>query len=235
MCRQLQGWAGRPCRPTNCRGTRLLMCRLGLQTACRAGGAVPGAVLLTIQRGDEARPSRSVTAALAFRRGSEMPWGGADQWGCGPLLRLRRDLLDLVALETEAGHQALLAENERVDIVLQGLGRRALTHAFVDDDNAGADADLESVRLVELLESAGAREEHRVAVLLAARLETERGAGVLVVGDRGPFLEQRTLAVLPSDAEAGLRDRGEDQDGDRRLGELGGERHRCGQILQRRL
>lgn len=49
-------------------------------------------------------------------------------------------------------------------------------------------------------------EEHRIAIRLAARLQPEGGPGRSIVGDRLAVLQERALAVLATDFEAGLCD-----------------------------
>src|SRR4029450_10750750 len=87
---------------------------------------------------------------------------------------LRIDLRDLVALQAEPGHQALLAENERVDIVLHRRARRGLGLTFVHHGDARTDADLEALCLVELGYRGVVHEEHRVAILLRSGLQPRR-------------------------------------------------------------
>jgi hypothetical protein len=55
-------------------------------------------------------------------------------------------------LYPEARHQPLLSEDEGVDIVLQRAGRGGLCQTLVHQDDARADADLETVLVVQLLE-----------------------------------------------------------------------------------
>jgi hypothetical protein len=52
---------------------------------------------------------------------------------------------DLRALDTKAGHQALLAEDEGVDILRERRRSELLRHTLVDHDHAGAHADLEAL------------------------------------------------------------------------------------------
>ena len=89
--------------------------------------------------------------------------------------------------------------------------------------------------VVQLLERLGVHEDHRVAVLLAARLQPERSAGRLVIGNGASALQQGAFAILPADPEAGLRDLGKHEDGMRLRPEL--LRQRCAgvQLLQGRL
>src|SRR6476646_7021963 len=51
---------------------------------------------------------------------------------------LGRDLRDLVALDAEARHEALLSKDEGVDVVLERLRRGALPHPLVHDHDARA-------------------------------------------------------------------------------------------------
>ena len=82
-------------------------------------------------------------------------------------------------------------------------------------DDAGTDADLEPIGVVELLQRLGVHEEHGIAVGLNACLEAERGAAGFVVGDGLVISDQRAVAVQSSDPEAGLGDLGEDENGSR--------------------
>src|SRR5215472_8169458 len=108
----------------------------------------------------------------------------------------RVDLRNLVALDAHAGHQALLTEDEGVDIVLRsGRGQR-LRHAFVDHDHGGTDPDLEPVSLVELPNRLVAHEEHRIAVLLSAGLQPDRCASGVVIRDWLASPEQSAFAEL---------------------------------------
>src|SRR4029453_3033435 len=126
---------------------------------------------------------------------------------------LGRDLRDLVALYSEARHQSLLSEDEGVDIVLQRGGGGCVRPPLVHQDDARADADFETLRIVQLLERLRVHEEHRIAILLAARLQAERSTRRLVIASRGPALQQGAFSILPADPEAGLRDLREDQNG----------------------
>src|SRR5262245_28989199 len=126
------------------------------------------------------------------------------------LLLLGVDLRDLVPLDPEPGHEPLLAEDERVDVVLHCRGRRTLRLPLVQNDNARTDADLESARGVELLDGLGVHEEHRVAVGLRAHLESHRCARRSVIADGLAILEQRAFARLSADPEASLGDFRED-------------------------
>src|SRR6185437_12854873 len=128
-----------------------------------------------------------------------------------PVPLLWRYLRDLVALYAEARHQSLLAEDEGVDVVLQRGGRGGLRLALVEHDDARTDANLETIRVDELIECLRVHEEHRVAVLLASRLQSKRRAGRLVKVSRRPILQQRTLAVLTTNPEAGFLDARKDQ------------------------
>src|SRR5262245_12829900 len=90
-------------------------------------------------------------------------------------LLFRADLGDLVALHPDPSHQPLLAEDERVDVVLRRRRRQRLRLALVDYGHGRADTDLEAFGLVELPERAGVHEEQRVAVLLRPGLQADRG------------------------------------------------------------
>ena len=89
------------------------------------------------------------------------------------------------------------------------LRRDVLRHAGIDDHDARADADLESLRGVEGLQRLLRHEEHRVAVLLRAGLESVGGAGRVVVADRLAATPEHAFAELAANAEAGLGDVGE--------------------------
>jgi len=49
---------------------------------------------------------------------------------------------DLRALQPEPGHQPLLIEEDRVDLILNGAGSERLRGARVEDDDTRADAEL---------------------------------------------------------------------------------------------
>jgi SPFH domain / Band 7 family len=127
------------------------------------------------------------------------------------------------------------AEDEGVDIVLQRGGRGGLRHTLVHQDDARADPDLETLRVVQLLERLRVHEEHRVAVLLAARLQSERRPRRLVIASRSPTFQQGAFAILTANPEAGLRDLWEHQNGLRLGPEFLRQWHAGVQLLQRRL
>src|SRR3954471_16307614 len=78
----------------------------------------------------------------------------------------RVDLRNLVALYAEPCHQALLAKDECVDVVLGCRRSHRLGLALVNDDHGGTDADLEAVGGVELRHCTRVDEKHRIAELL---------------------------------------------------------------------
>src|SRR5262245_4524924 len=59
----------------------------------------------------------------------------------------RSDLGDLVALDAHSRHQSLLAEDERIDVILRGRRRHRLRRTLVHHHDGRADPDLESVGL----------------------------------------------------------------------------------------
>src|SRR5215813_13007725 len=69
------------------------------------------------------------------------------------------DLGDLRSLHAEPSHQAPLIEDECIDVLRQRGTRHRLAHALVDHHDAGSDADLPAVALVEVLERAAVHEE----------------------------------------------------------------------------
>src|SRR6185437_8029909 len=91
---------------------------------------------------------------------------------------------------------------------------------------------LETIRVDELIECLRVHEEHRVAVLLASRLQSKRRAGRLVKVSRRPILQQRPLAVLTANPEAGFLDARKDQYRLRFCSELFCEIHAGVQLLQ---
>ena len=122
--------------------------------------------------------------------------GKAQQTGHGAQ-RLVLEPRDLVALDAQAGHQPLLAEDEGIDIVLGGGGGQRLGLAFVHHDDARADADLEALVGAEGADRRLVHQEHGVAELLRAGLQAEGGAAGVVVAGRLSTLEQHAVAVLP--------------------------------------
>ena len=116
---------------------------------------------------------------------------------------LRRDLGDLVALYPEAGHQALLSEHKGVDIVLHRAGRGGLRHALVDQDDAWADADLET-RLQSQVVNTPARpaevaEAYRKA--LADRGEEPTAANVMAAVSTDKMFRLHSIEVAEAQAE----------------------------------
>ena len=107
-----------------------------------------------------------------------------------------------------------------------------LRHARIDDHDARADADLESLRGVEGLQCLLSHEEHRVAVLLRTGLESVGGAGRVVVADRLAATPEHAFAELAANAEAGLGDVGEYEHRDGLWLQCLGRRDRRDQLVQ---
>src|SRR5262245_35440287 len=136
-----------------------------------------------------------------------------------PPVPLLVDPRDLRPLDARPGHEPLLAEDEGVDVARDRVAGHGPPHALVDDDDARADADLEAVGRVELVERGLGHEEERVSELLHARLEPVRGGdGVVVAGDLAA-LEERALADLAAEHEARLHHRREHENALRLLAE----------------
>src|SRR5262245_6179916 len=76
--------------------------------------------------------------------------------GLGQLLGI--DLRDLVALDPESGHEALLAKDEGVDVLLHRRGGAGFGLPLVHHDDAWTNAHLEPVSRVELLQCLGVHE-----------------------------------------------------------------------------
>src|SRR5947207_7627816 len=119
---------------------------------------------------------------------------------------VRGDPGDLVALKADAGHQAPLAEDEGVDVILHRRGRRVPRHALVHDHHARTHAHLETIRLVQLREGVGIHEEHGISEFLHPGLQPVGQSRGAVVAHRLAVPEQRPLAILPADDEAGFLD-----------------------------
>src|SRR5215467_7815003 len=124
----------------------------------------------------------------------------------------RSDLGDLVALDAHSRHQSLLAEDERIDVILRGRRRQVLRDTLIHHHDSRAHPDLEPVGLVELGQGIRVHEEHRIAELLGPRLQPDRRARVVVVPDRLALLKQRAVAELTADAQTSLGDLRKDQD-----------------------
>src|SRR3546814_1059255 len=84
------------------------------------------------------------------------------------------DLGDLGAFDGDAGHEALLVEEEHQDIVLGRGGRQRRAGALVDHHYVRRRADLPAVAVVEVAQRLLVHEVDRVAEGLEARLQTER-------------------------------------------------------------
>src|SRR5262245_17817255 len=133
--------------------------------------------------------------------------------------RLLADPRDLRSLDADPGHETLLVEDEGVHVARDRVAGDGLPDALVDDDDARADAELETVGRVELVERGVVHEEERVAELLYARLEAVgRGDGVVVAGHLA-VLAQHALTDLAPEHEAGLDDPRKDEDPRRLLPE----------------
>src|SRR5512143_763729 len=72
---------------------------------------------------------------------------------------LLRDPGDLRALDSHAGHQALLAEDEGIDVLRERRAGDRLGESRIDHDDARSDAELEALALVEIGERAVVHEE----------------------------------------------------------------------------
>src|SRR5438046_943202 len=86
--------------------------------------------------------------------------------------RLLVDPRDLRSLNARAGHEALLVEDEGVDVARDRVAGDRPPDARVHHDEARTDADLEPAGRVELVESGVRHEEERVAELLGAHVAT---------------------------------------------------------------
>ena len=104
---------------------------------------------------------------------------------------------NLRPLQSQAGHQPLLAEDKRVDIAPARGRRQAFPHALVHHDDAGTDPDLPPLALVEILQRFLVHEEHGVAERLHTGLEPIGCGKRTVVADRFPFLPQRAFRRGP--------------------------------------
>src|SRR3546814_2861741 len=93
-----------------------------------------------------------------MRRSAESASGGAP----GRLL-FRIDLGDLGAFDGDAGHEALLVEEEHQDIVLGRGGRQRRAGALVDHHSVRRRADLPAVAVVEVAQRLLVHEVDRVA------------------------------------------------------------------------
>src|SRR5437867_4623490 len=122
------------------------------------------------------------------------------------LIGLLADSGDLRALDPHACHQALLVEDERVDVVLERRARERAGDTLVHHDDARADADLPALTLVEILDRGVRHQEERVAERLHAGLQTVRSGNGTVVPDRPALLAEHAFAILGAYQEARLDD-----------------------------
>src|SRR5437867_5422141 len=136
--------------------------------------------------------------------------------GSSPFSALGRRLLvdprDLRSLDADASHEALLVEDEGVDVARDRVAGDRLPDALVDDDEARTNADLEPVGRVELVERGVRHEEERVAELLHASLEAVRCGDGVVVGNHPAVLPESPFPDLAAEHEAGLDHRRKDED-----------------------
>ena len=102
---------------------------------------------------------------------------------------VRRVRADLGALQPHAGHQTLLIENECVDVVLQRRRRHRPRHALIHDHNAGADAELLTIGVIDRLHGLVGHQEQGVAKGLNAGLEPIGHRSHLVVTGGTPLHE----------------------------------------------
>src|ERR1051326_1095202 len=90
-----------------------------------------------------------------------------------PLSRSALDAGNLGSFDANAGHQTLLVEDEGIGIVLQRGGRQVLGDAFIDDDPGRSQADLPSLRTVDVVYRLLRHQENHVAVGLGDRRGTD--------------------------------------------------------------
>src|SRR5262245_19212903 len=160
-------------------------------------------------RGAAAEAASSRAAASRTRRFDMIL---APFWSAS--LERRRSLIelgDLRPLDADAGHQPLLIEDERIDVLRDRRAGERPGEARIDDHDARTDAEFEAAAPVEIGQRLVVHEEERIAEALDAGLEpVGRRHRVVVAGDLAVLLEH-PVADLGSEHEAGLVDAREDE------------------------
>src|SRR5207247_399320 len=100
---------------------------------------------------------------------------GADTWTLAPTMRSwwyagNSSSESAGALEAGAGHQALLVEDERIDVLRERRARDRLALPLVHHDDARPGADLPAAAPVEVAKGVVGHQEEHVAVALQTRL-----------------------------------------------------------------
>src|SRR4029077_6091759 len=99
------------------------------------------------------------------------------------------DLSNFRALDSHPTHESLLAEDERIDVVLERRSRERLGHAFFDPNKARTDAKFPARAPVEIVDRGVRHQKQHISERLNAGLKTIGSCDGVVVTDRRVLLK----------------------------------------------